>query len=498
MKELNHLIKVLDPLEIRGDEYKVISAIQYDSRKCREDSLFAAIRGYVHDGHKFIGSAIENGAAAIICEEIPETNGREDIAYIKVEDSRLALAKLSHVWYNYPTKKMKVIGITGTNGKTTVTFILKSIFEAAEEKTGLIGTTGIYFGDQKLQATHTTPESLDLCEILDKMVKDGIATVIIEVSSHALHQKRSDGIEFDAAIFTNITRDHLDYHNDFNHYAASKKHLFDILKMSSLAVVNSDDKMAEYMLSESPSKIKSSCGRNETADFQITNVNFGIDKTGFTLNYALPGKDKKTNIYLENKLIGNFNVDNSAIAAACALALWVEEDAVKKGIWETAGAPGRMHRIPLNNGAVGIVDYAHTPDALEKALQACREFLDLSGHKDKRLICVFGCGGDRDKGKRPLMGEISARIADISVVTSDNPRTEDPERIIDDIIDGIPEKNRQIIIRINSRLDAIAKAVEISLQNDIILIAGKGHENYQVVETERLHFSDIEELEKFQ
>jgi len=487
MKYLSQLLKKDEYTELFVNEDTKISSIQFDSRKCKDGSLFVAIPGEIYDGHDFIGKAIFNGAKVIVCERLPESVETDRIAYIKVINSRKALADIAHRWYDNPSKNMQIIGVTGTNGKTTVTYILKSIFENAGKRCGVIGTTGILVDDKKLNATHTTPESLELAAHLAYMRSQKVDTCIMEVSSHALVQERVRGINFSAALFTNLTHEHLDFHKTIEEYAKAKKILFDMLDYDSIAIAHDLSKESQYILSDCMAKKKYFLGRYSQPDFRIENERMYLDRSEFDLGF------KGKSIHFSTKLIGKFNIENIALAASLALEIGLDEDIIKIAINNTQGAPGRMQRIPLPNGAVGIIDYAHTPDALEKALLACGEVLKSEGNAG-RIICVFGCGGDRDKSKRPIMGSISSDLAGLTIVTNDNPRTEAPEIIIQEIL-GDMDKNSHYLV-IPDRSQAIKTAYEKSDYGDLILIAGKGHETYQIIGNERNHFDDSEELSK--
>jgi UDP-N-acetylmuramoyl-L-alanyl-D-glutamate--2,6-diaminopimelate ligase len=461
--------------------------------------MFVALVGTQTDGHQFINDVIEKGTKTIVCEnldfidEVPE-----DITFVLVENSREALAKISHNWFDQPAKDIKIIGVTGTNGKTTITYLLKSIFDEAGIKTGIVGTTGIYIGNEKIPATHTTPESLELCSYLAKMRDENVKVVAMEVSSHALHQHRVDGINFDAAIFTNLTLDHLDYHKTMEDYANSKKRLFDMLKDNGLALVTDDSEYSELILSDVKTEKKYFVGRTALADIKISNESNSILSSNFSLDFI--GKIPKANrgsIEFQTSLLGNFNIDNCAFAAGTAYLMGIDKNAIQTGLQKTHVAPGRMQKILLKNGAIGIVDYAHSPDSLEKALQTCKEFITSSKIENSKLICVFGCGGDRDKSKRPIMGKIASSIADLIIITDDNPRTEKSMDIINEIFEGIITEDKERVVAIPDRHEAIKYAVNSSKENDIILVAGKGHETYQVIGTEKFHFDDVEELEKY-
>jgi UDP-N-acetylmuramoyl-L-alanyl-D-glutamate--2,6-diaminopimelate ligase len=495
MKILEHLLKNVNVISVEGPLDRQVSSITADSRKCRKDALFVARHGTVTDGSQFIEAAIRAGARTIVIEQGGEIPKVEGATVVVVENAEIALAAMAHALHDYPTQGLRVIGVTGTNGKTTCTFLLKALFEAAGERVGLIGTTGIYIGEVMLPATHTTPEAIELAELFSSMRKRGIKTVIMEVSSHALHQHRVDFIEFAAAIFTNLTHDHLDYHKTFENYAAAKKKLFQMLSPRGIALVFDDDKYSRYMLEDIPTAQKYCVGRSGEADVQIIDEKLQLSSTEFTLNFSstlplwLRGETRIT-----MPIIGRFNIDNAALCAACCRIMGMDTDTIQKALSTAHGAPGRMHRILLKSGAVAIIDYAHSPDALEKALKSCREVLENDPEVQGHIVCVFGCGGDRDQQKRPIMGAIAAELADRVVVTNDNPRTENPQNIIQEIMAGIPSENRVKVTPLADRAQAINYAVKIANANDIILIAGKGHETYQLIGNEKIHFSDEEEL----
>ena len=383
MKKLKDVLQGLKNHKITGNIDEMFGNIQYDSRKCKRDSIFVAMRGNVTDGHKYIPRVIESGVKIIVCEEIPEGDFT-DITFIVVENARKALAQISHNFYGNPTKDMKVIGVTGTNGKTTITFLLKNIFGQASINAGIIGTTGIFYNDNKISSTHTTPESLELAAYFNEMKEAGVEVVIMEVSSHALVQHRADNIEFDAGIFTNLTHEHLDYHKTMEEYASAKKILFDMLPENSTAILTDNSDYSEFLVSNCKTQNKYLTGRKAKADYRITNEKLDINRTLFTLN------SKEKDIDFSLKLMGKFNIDNAAMSAVTAMSFGIGPEIIIEALKNSEGAPGRMDRILLSNGAVGIVDYAHTPDALEKALLACREVIDESG-KSSRLISVFGC-----------------------------------------------------------------------------------------------------------
>ncbi len=492
--KLSTLLEDSDPDEIYGNTDIDIEGIAYDSRKTGRNYLFAALPGENFDGHTFIPAAVKLGAKAVICEYIPdEYKKSSNLTFIKTDNARRTLAAVSHKFYGKPAEKLNIIGITGTNGKTTTTYLIKSILDEIGLKTAVIGTTGIIIADEKLPATHTTPESLTLCRLFDEFIKRDISHVIMEVSSHALAQERVYGIDFDAAIFTNITPDHLDYHSDMFEYASAKKKLFDMLKEKATAIVFDNSEFSEYIARDCRAETYF-LGRKPENDFLISNEEISFAHSSFKLTKK--NNETVTEIDVETKLNGKFNIDNAALAAAYGLAAGIDEAIIKKALLKSTGAPGRMQTIPLKNGGLALVDYAHTPDALEKALMTCREIVDRSRRKGK-LICLFGCGGDRDKTKRPVMGKIAATIADYVIITSDNPRTEEPDKIIEQIYGGIEKQAKSKVIVLSNRAEAIKYAVNFAGENDLLLVAGKGDESYQIIGTEKIHFNDVEEIGKY-
>jgi UDP-N-acetylmuramoyl-L-alanyl-D-glutamate--2,6-diaminopimelate ligase len=487
---LSHLIADIDIREFHGSYEMEINSIAYDSRKCTEGCLFAALSGTRSDGHEFIATAIEKGARAIICEKLDEDfRNLTDITFIIVPDSRRALALAAHEFYGNPTQTIKIIGVTGTNGKTTTTYLLKSIFEEAGFKCGLIGTTGIMIGDEMFEATHTTPESLELAEIFRQMADRKTEYALMEVSSHSLDQSRVAGIDFDVALFTNLTPDHLDYHKDMQDYARAKKKLFDGLKPNAKAIIFQNSEFSEFLAIDCHADVRF-IGRTGQADIEILNEKIGLG----SLSYLLKMNDEN-GFTIQSGLSGSFNIDNSALAFSAAYLLGITPEIIQSALVNSAGAPGRMQSLRLKNGALALVDYAHTPDALEKALASCRGVLDSAGKRGS-LIAVFGCGGDRDRTKRPVMGSISSHLADRTIITSDNPRTENAEDIIREIVNGILPGQMPKVEIIANRAEAIRHAVASAEPDDIVLVAGKGHENYQVIGTEKHHFDDSEEIRK--
>ena len=480
--ELTQLLNSLHVIQVTGEvQRKDVADIVYDSRKVQKNSVFVAIKGYKTDGHKFLQDAINKGAVAVVVEDdnsIPDdliTHTR--IAKILVKDSRKTLAELSKGFYKDPSSKLKLVGITGTNGKTTSTFILKNILQSAGHKTGLVGTIANYVGDVKVDSKLTTPESNDLNRFFYDMIEARCSHAIMEVSSHSLFLNRVYGLDFSVAIFSNITSDHLDFHQTFDEYLNAKKILFDGLDSNSFAIINSDDSNSNKMIKDSKAKIVT-YGIADNSDYQIKNINYDLNGTDFTIT------NKNVDYKIHTTLIGTFNAYNAASAFAAANCLGVDADKIVDGIKSSPQVPGRFEVLGEGKKKV-IVDYSHTADSLEKALQAVREIVN-----DKnQVVTVFGCGGDRDKTKRPVMGKVASDLSDKVFVTSDNPRTENPYEIIKDIIRGISKDNYEIE---ENREEAIKNAIQCSDDNAVILVAGKGHENYQEINGVRNHFSDQE------
>ena len=483
MLTLSEIQKIVQPISLNIKDEIEIDNIQYDSRKCNSKSLFVAIVGFYADGHKYLNEAQKNGCQVFLGEKELDIKN-----YIRVEDSRLALGKLAFHIYNSPQKDLNVIGITGTNGKTTTAHLVKAILDESGEKTALIGTNGVLIGNEELPATHTTPESLELAAIFSKIKKAGCKNVVMEVSSHALHQKRVQMIDFNGAIFTNITQDHLDYHETMDEYKKAKKILFDSLKKDAVAIYNGNDLSSKFMAKDC--KADNYFLLTNTPDdiypknFLLQDIEFSLEGISFTI------RKEKDKLKIKSPLTGKFNVYNASLAASLLLKMQYPEEVVKKGLEKAQGASGRMQKINLPNGALAVVDYAHTPDGLEKALEALKQVIESVGKGS--LITVFGCGGDRDKSKRPQMGYIATKLSNYAIITSDNPRTEDPSDIINDIKEGISNNNYEVI---EDRRLAIRKALAISGKNDIVLIAGKGHENYQIIGITKHHFDDVEEVQ---
>ncbi|HXG31646.1 MAG TPA: UDP-N-acetylmuramoyl-L-alanyl-D-glutamate--2,6-diaminopimelate ligase [Thermodesulfobacteriota bacterium] len=483
---LRDLIKGVEVKRILGRDDVDIAGISYDSKEVRPGFLFVAIRGEKTDGHKYLGVAIENGARAIVVEEIPN-EVFNDTSIIRVEDTKSALAEISANFFFHPTKELTLVGVTGTNGKTTVTYILESIWQEEKKNTGLIGTVEYRFSMNRIPSSMTTPESLDLTRLLSDMRSSGVRYVVMEVSSHALDRKRVLGCHFDAAIFTNLTQDHLDYHETMEDYFSAKKRLFsEVLRRSEkgerFSIINFDDPYGKEIAKEAVGEVVSYSTRRGEGVVYAEKAEIYHDGIGALLNTPWG------NIEIDSKLYGRHNLSNILAASATALSLGSSKGAVEAGVSRLVSVPGRLDRVENPLGITVLVDYAHTPDALRNVLLSVRPLTPGN------IILVFGCGGDRDPTKRPIMGRIGKELSDILIVTSDNPRGEPPERIIDQIEEGVFEggDDHKPYFRVPDRRDAIRKAIEVAAKGDTVLIAGKGHENYQILGTRRIHFDDKE------
>ncbi|HEX9656587.1 MAG TPA: UDP-N-acetylmuramoyl-L-alanyl-D-glutamate--2,6-diaminopimelate ligase [Bacteroidota bacterium] len=467
-----------------------VAGIQYDSRKVGRDDLFVAIRGLVADGHRFIINAVSNGAKTIILEDdsaIPDSYFMHtEVVKIVVRDARKALAIAAANFYNKPAAGLNIIGITGTNGKTTTTHLVKSILEAQGEKVGLIGTIAYLAGNETIPATHTTPESLELHQLFGTMRQKACTSVVMEVSSHSLAMQRVFGVDFRAGVFTNLTQDHLDFHGTMEEYFTAKKSLFTSLDSRSIAVTNLDDPYGRTIVEGAAGNIVT-YSLDKAASVQGKNIRLRFDKTSVQIGHDGISHD------LTTSLIGRFNVQNVLAAYATGVGLGIPDATIVKGIESTRPVQGRFEQIASPRGWTAIIDYAHTPDALDNCLRAINDIRPAKG--SGRIITIFGCGGDRDKAKRPLMGRIASAASDVTIVTSDNPRTENPDRIINDITAGIETKTNLHVE--SDRRKAIKHALTLASDGDIVLIAGKGHEDYQVVGTEKHHLDDREEVESF-
>jgi UDP-N-acetylmuramoyl-L-alanyl-D-glutamate--2,6-diaminopimelate ligase len=480
-KPLSEIIAPIIGKEI--EEYKrlMIRNVTYDSRKVNAGSLFIAIKGFRVDGHSFLETAKKNGATAAIVENKIDSI---DIPQIVVKDSRIALAQIVKEFYSPDLSQLRTIGITGTNGKTTTTYLVKSVLESAGISSGLIGTIEYDIAGEKILSWNTTPESSDLLDMMYSMYSKGQKGCVMEVSSHGLSLNRVDGIDFEVAVFTNLSHDHLDFHKDVEEYFSVKCKLFTLLKPNGVAVVNFDDEYGKKLIN----KISQECitfGINSQANVYAENWRSSLN--GLTIDVKTPVGDMQIN----SPLIGQFNVENILAAIAVGLGFQFDLKTIKSGIEQVDRIPGRLEPVIIKNGRVAVIDYSHTPDALQKSL------IELNKINKNSLWVVFGCGGDRDKSKRPVMGEIAEDYATKVIVTSDNPRSENPNNIIDDILEGISIKEKVVVEP--DRKKAIKFALSNSESNDIILIAGKGHETYQEINGIKHPFDDrliIEELDK--
>lgn len=492
------LQSVREPVALTGNTDVEIVGLFYDSRKVEPGGLFFALRGAAADGHQYLGRAVAAGAAALVVEDAANVPAGFPCAV--VSDARLAMSLMAASFYGNPTDGIPVVGITGTNGKTTTTYLIESMLERSGIPAAVLGTINYRFRDTTLPAPNTTPESVDLQKTLRQLVNLGARGVVMEVSSHALEQRRVDGCRFDVGIFTNLTRDHLDYHHDMDSYRASKQRLFsqlllpDGVKPSRAAVVNIDDPAGFEFVRVSSCPVIT-YGLSPGATITARDVVFSTGGISGTL--CAPAGE----IHFSSLLLGRFNLYNILSASSAAVALGIPLQAIRDGIAEHGKVQGRLERVENERGVTLLVDYAHTGDALENVLTTLGEL------EHRRIITVFGCGGDRDRGKRPIMGGIAARLGDLSIVTSDNPRTEEPASIIEEVRAGIlPLGLREYKVSelsaglsergflcVESRREAIRLAVSLAEPGDIVLIAGKGHEDYQIIGTEKHHFDDREE-----
>jgi len=497
--QLNNLIKGIQITNISGPLTQEVQGIAYHSQQVQPNGVFVAMRGVHHNGHDFIAQAIRNGAAAVIAEAIPGPAGR--VTMIQVPDSRSALARISAAFYGDPSRKLRVIGITGTNGKTTTSYLLESMFLEAGYAPGVVGTINCRFGSQIIKFSNTTPESLELQSLLSQMIEQKISHVIMEVSSHALDQHRVTGIHFDVGVFTNLTPEHLDYHQTMENYAQSKAKLFSqFLEESEVtgekfAVINQDDPNADYLCSLTSARVVR-YGTKHTADLTIEDA--AISPKG--IRGVL--KTFRGDITFSTPLIGRFNLHNIMAAAGVALCVNVPLEYIRSGLEKVVAVPGRMERTGRTTvGFTVLVDYAHTPDALRQVLASLKEM------SPNRIIVVFGCGGDRDRSKRPMMGRIAALLSEVVIITSDNPRTEKPEQIIAEIEEGIKETGLKKIsdlsgsqkkgyLAVVDRREAIQLAIGMAQEGDTIVVAGKGHEDYQILGTHTVAFDDRKEIER--
>lgn len=496
---LQQLLESIQPVQVVGDCRIEIQALTCDSRQARSGTLFFALPGAKVDGHSYIGSAVQAGASAVVLED--PGFAPTSLPWVQVTDGRLAMARMAARFQGDPTAQLSLIGITGTNGKTTTTYLIEGVLAAADVSAAVLGTISYRFGTTVLNASHTTPESTELQAAFRQLADAGAQAFIMEVSSHALEQKRVDGCHFDVGVFTNLTRDHLDYHGTMQAYQAAKQRLFsellapDVIKPRRRAVINLDDPSGVDFAAAAVCPVITYAIDQPSADLHVRDLHSSVDGLSGTL--VTPVGE----ITFHSPLVGRYNLSNILAAAATGLALELPLEVVARGIAQQTSVPGRLERVPNQRGVTCLVDYAHTGDALENVLTTLKQL--ATG----RIITVFGCGGDRDPGKRPVMGAIAARLSDFSVVTSDNPRTEDPAKILAQVREGIlplglreysaAELSRDVtgagFVVVENRREAIRLAARLAQPGDILLLAGKGHEDYQILGQTKHHFDDREE-----
>ncbi|MBO7506657.1 MAG: UDP-N-acetylmuramoyl-L-alanyl-D-glutamate--2,6-diaminopimelate ligase [Paludibacteraceae bacterium] len=476
MNGLVDILATVDVLETIGNADIEVSSLQFDSRKVEKGSLFVATCGTQVDGHTFIGAAIEKGAVAIVCEKMPESLA-PGVVYVRVADSNEALGRMASAWFDYPSASLKLVGVTGTNGKTTIATLLYHLFRRAGHKAGLLSTVCNYVDDEAVPATHTTPDQLELNGLLARMVAAGCEYAFMEVSSHSVDQRRIAGLDFDGGIFTNLTRDHLDYHLTMENYLKAKKRFFDDLSDEAFALTNLDDKNGPVMLQNTKAR-KLTYSVRTIADFKTKIVEDSFE--GMSLN--MNGKD------LFVSFVGKFNASNLTAVFGAAVALGISEEDALVHLSAMHPVSGRFECISAPSGYKIIVDYAHTPDALTNVINTINDVRCGEG----KLITVVGCGGNRDKGKRPIMAQEAVRGSEQVIITSDNPRNEEPQDIINDMMAGLDPVAKKKVIAIEDRYQAIKTACALAQSGDVILVAGKGHENYQDIKGVKHHFDDHE------
>ena len=476
--KLNEVLKNITPIKIVGNDNVEITGVNIDSRRIKAGHLFVAIRGTQVDGHQFIDKAIELGADAVLCEELPEKLS-DHVTYVQVESTEDAVGKVATLFYGNPSHKLKLVGVTGTNGKTTIATLLYNMFRKFGYKVGLLSTVCNYIDDVEVPADHTTPDPIELNELLAKMVEAGCEYAFMECSSHAIHQKRIGGLKFAGGLFTNLTRDHLDYHKTFENYRNAKKAFFDGLPKDAFAITNADDKNGLIMVQNTKATVKTYSIRS-MADFRARILECHFE--GMYLE--IDGREVGV------QFIGKFNVSNLLAVYGAAIMLGKKPEDILLVLSTLHSVSGRLEPIHSPEGFTAIVDYAHTPDALANVLNAIHEVLDGKGH----VITVCGAGGNRDKGKRPLMAQEAVRQSDKVIITSDNPRFEDPQEIINEMLAGLNEQQMRKVISIVDRKEAIRTACMMAQKGDVVLVAGKGHENYQEIKGVKHHFDDKEVL----
>ena len=475
MKLLQDLLYKVRMDQVLGNTNVAVESVTSDSRQVRKLSLFVAVRGTVTDGHAYINKAVELGAAVIVCEEIP-ADAPMHVVFVQVQDSSRALGIIASNFYDNPSSKLKIVAVTGTNGKTTTATLLFRLFRSMGYKCGLLSTVVNRINEIEIPATHTTPDAVNLNELLNRMIQEGCTYVFMEASSHALHQNRMAGMNITGALYTNITHDHLDYHGNMNEYIKAKKILFDMLPSTSFAIVNSDDRYHDVMISATKAK-KRTYALHSMADYR-----------GKVLESGLNGLQMMVGQHeLHSPLIGEFNAYNLLVVYAAAIELGIDNMNVLIHLSSMQAPEGRFQYIRNNQGCVAVVDYAHTPDALENVLKTLKSV--RTGNE--QLITVVGCGGDRDKTKRPIMAQIAVEYSDRVILTSDNPRSEEPKSIIDEMAAGLDIIQKKKALSVTDRKEAIGVANSMLQPGDILLIAGKGHEKYQEIQGVRYEFDDL-------
>ena len=481
MMKLEEILNGIHVAEIKGNITKEISGLEIDSRKIESGHMFVAVRGTQTDGHAYIGKAIEKGASVIVCETFPD-NIDSDVTYIKVNDTEDVVGKLATAFYGHPTSKLKLIGVTGTNGKTTIATLLYNMFRLFSYKVGLISTVCNYIDDEAIPTEHTTPDPITLNKLLGRMADEGCKYVFMEVSSHSVVQKRIGGLQYSGGIFTNLTRDHLDYHKSFDNYLKAKKTFFDNLPKSAFALTNIDDKNGLIMTQNTKAKVYTYSLRS-ISDFKGKVLEDGFEGMLMDINQ----------IEVNVQFVGRFNASNllAVYGSACILGKKPEEVLIKLSMLRPVS--GRFETLRSNRGYSAIVDYAHTPDALANVLKTINDVLDGRG----QTISVIGAGGNRDKGKRPIMAQEAVKQSNKVIITSDNPRFEEPQDIINDMMAGLTQEDKRKVVCITDRKEAIRTACMLAQPNDVVLVAGKGHENYQDIKGVKHHFDDKEVIREY-
>ena len=483
--KLRELLKNIKPISIQGDTDIDITGINIDSRRIEKGHLFVAIKGTQTDGHQYIPKALEQGAAAILCEELPEGVDHNGVTYVQVASTEQAVGPVATLFYGDPSRKLKLVGVTGTNGKTTIATLLFHMFRKFGHKCGLLSTVCNYIEDEALPTTHTTPDPIELNSLLARMVDAGCEYAFMECSSHAIQQQRIGGLNFAGGLFTNLTRDHLDYHKTFENYRDAKKMFFDGLSKDAFAIINADDKNGQFMVQNCKAQVKTYSTRT-LADFKAHIIECHFEGMYLEINGREVGV----------QFIGKFNVSNLLAVYGAAIMLGKQPEDILVVLSTLKSVSGRLEPVHSPDGVTAIVDYAHTPDALENVLNAIHEVLGTNSQTPSantpQVITVCGAGGNRDKGKRPLMAQEAVKQSDKVIITSDNPRFEEPQDIINDMLAGLNAQQMKKVLSIADRREAIRAAVMLAKKGDVILIAGKGHEDYQEIKGVKHHFDDKE------